>query len=127
MTRVNQSQEIQRFTFPRQKEGRKLCISDFFASKSSGKMDVIGMSLVTIGDRASEETKRLFDTGDYSNYLYLHGLSVETAEALAEYWHKKMREELANCRRRRAPHQRSIPPEISRVAVFVRLSGMPEP
>jgi 5-methyltetrahydrofolate--homocysteine methyltransferase len=91
---INQSQEIQRFTFPRQKEGRKLCISDFFASKSSGKMDVIGMSLVTIGDKASEETKRLFDTGDYSNYLYLHGLSVETAEALAEYWHKKMREDL---------------------------------
>jgi 5-methyltetrahydrofolate--homocysteine methyltransferase len=86
--------ELVRFTFPRQREGRKLCISDFFAPKSSGKMDVIGLSLVTIGSRASEETQRLFEGGEYTRYLYLHGLSVETAEALAEYLHKKVREEL---------------------------------
>ena len=86
--------ELLRFTFPRQREGRKLCISDFFAPKRSGKMDVIGLSLVTIGSKASEETQRLFEGGEYTRYLYLHGLSVETAEALAEYLHKKMREEL---------------------------------
>jgi 5-methyltetrahydrofolate--homocysteine methyltransferase len=86
--------ELLRFTFPRQREGRKLCISDFFAAKSSGKMDVLGLSLVTIGSRASIETQRLFEAGEYTKYLYLHGLSVETAEALAEYLHKKMREEL---------------------------------
>ena len=86
--------ELLRFTFPRQREGRKLCISDFFAPKSSGKIDVIGLSLVTIGSKASEETQRLFEGGEYTRYLYLHGLSVETAEALAEYLHKKMREEL---------------------------------
>ena len=86
--------ELLRFTFPRQREGRKLSISDFFAPKSSGKMDVIGLSLVTIGSKASEETQRLFEGGEYTRYLYLHGLSVETAEALAEYLHKKMREEL---------------------------------
>ena len=86
--------ELLRFTFPRQREGRRLCISDFFAPKSSGKMDVIGLSLVTIGSKASEETQRLFEGGEYTRYLYLHGLSVETAEALAEYLHKKMREEL---------------------------------
>ncbi len=88
------SKELLRFTFPRQKEGRKLCISDFFAAKSSGKMDVIGLSLVTIGPKASLETQRLFEGGEYTKYLYLHGLSVETAEALAEYVHKKIREEL---------------------------------
>ncbi|HEV2716707.1 MAG TPA: methionine synthase, partial [Terriglobales bacterium] len=77
--------EIMRFSFPRQKEGRRLCISDFFASKSSGKMDVIGLSLVTMGAKASQETQRLFEGGEYTRYLYLHGLSVETAEALAEY------------------------------------------
>ncbi|HXM21776.1 MAG TPA: methionine synthase [Terriglobales bacterium] len=88
------TRELLRFTFPRQREGRKLCISDFFAPKSSGKMDVIGLSLVTIGSKASEETQRLFEGGEYTRYLYLHGLSVETAEALAEYLHKKMREEL---------------------------------
>jgi 5-methyltetrahydrofolate--homocysteine methyltransferase len=86
--------ELLRFTFPRQKEGRKLCISDFFASRASGKMDVLGLSLVTIGDKASQETQRLFEAGEYTKYLYLHGLSVETAEALAEYLHKKMREEM---------------------------------
>jgi len=87
------SSELLRFTFPRQKEGRKLSIADFFAPKNSGKMDVIGLSLVTIGGAASQETQRLFESGEYTKYLYLHGLSVETAEALAEYLHKKMREE----------------------------------
>src|SRR5271155_4085217 len=89
-----QPKELLRFTFPRQKEGRRLCISDFFAAKSSGKMDVLGLSLVTIGPKASLETQRLFEGGEYTRYLYLHGLSVETAEALAEFHHKKMREEL---------------------------------
>jgi 5-methyltetrahydrofolate--homocysteine methyltransferase len=88
------ARELQRFTFPRQREGRKLCISDFFLPQAEGKFDVIGLSLVTVGDRASERTKKLFETGDYTRYLYLHGLSVETAEALAELHHKTMRTEL---------------------------------
>jgi len=88
------AKELLRFTFPRQKEGRRLSIADFFAPKASGKMDVIGLSLVTIGRHASVETQRLFEGGEYTKYLYLHGLSVETAEALAELHHKKMREEL---------------------------------
>jgi 5-methyltetrahydrofolate--homocysteine methyltransferase len=91
--RVTQ-RELLRFSFPRQREGRRLCVSDFFASKASGKMDVIGLSLVTMGPRASVETQKLFEGGEYTKYLYLHGLSVETAEALAELHHKKMREEL---------------------------------
>jgi 5-methyltetrahydrofolate--homocysteine methyltransferase len=86
--------EIQRFTFPRQREGRRLSISDYFLPKSSGKMDVIAMSVVTIGSRASVETQKLFEGGEYTKYLYLHGLSVETAEALAEFMHKRIREEL---------------------------------
>ncbi|MFY9661127.1 MAG: methionine synthase [Terriglobales bacterium] len=90
----SEPKELLRFTFPRQKEGRRLCISDFFAAPSSGKMDVLGLSLVTIGPKASVETQRLFESGEYTRYLYLHGLSVETAEALAEFHHKKMRQEL---------------------------------
>ncbi|HXW99804.1 MAG TPA: vitamin B12 dependent-methionine synthase activation domain-containing protein, partial [Candidatus Acidoferrales bacterium] len=86
--------ELLRFTFPRQKEGRRLSISDFFAPKSSGGYDVLGLSLVTIGPKATAETQRLFEGGEYTKYLYLHGLSVETAEALAELHHKRMREEL---------------------------------
>jgi len=91
---LHERTELLRFTFPRQREGRKLCISDFFAPKASGKMDALGLSLVTIGARASVETQRLFEGGEYTKYLYLHGLSVETAEALAEYHHRTMRQEL---------------------------------
>src|SRR5207247_3526015 len=64
------------------------------AQKSSGKMDVIGFSPVTMGAKVSQETQRLFEGGEYTPYLYLHGLSVDTAEALDEYHHKLMREEL---------------------------------
>ena len=92
--RSTDRKELLRFTFPRQREGRRLCISDFFAPKASGKMDVLGLSLVTIGPRASVETQRLFEGGEYTKYLYLHGLSVETAEALAEFHHRLMRQEL---------------------------------
>jgi 5-methyltetrahydrofolate--homocysteine methyltransferase len=86
--------EVARFTFPRQREGRRLCIADFFAPKSSGQMDVIGLALVTIGHKATEITQKMFHAGEYTRYLYLHGLSVETAEALAELHHRRMREEL---------------------------------
>ena len=86
--------ERQRFTFPRQPDGSYLCISDFFAAKDSGKMDVIGCMLVTVGLQASEFAAKLFDANNYSDYLYFHGLSVETAEALAEYWHRQIRAEL---------------------------------
>lgn len=86
--------ELLRFTFPRQREGRGLCISDFFLPKSSGQFDVLGLTCVTIGAQASHITQQLFEAGEYTKYLYLHGLSVETAEALAEFMHKRVREEL---------------------------------
>ncbi len=83
-----------RFTFPRQREGRGLSIADYILPKSGGQMDVLGMSCVTIGAVASHETQKLFEGGEYTKYLYLHGLSVETAEALAEFSHKRIRQEL---------------------------------
>jgi 5-methyltetrahydrofolate--homocysteine methyltransferase len=83
-----------RFTFPRQAAGRRLCISDFFADAASGRRDVLGCMLVTVGRRASEAARQLFEAHNYTDYLYLHGLSVEAAEALAERWHRRMREEL---------------------------------
>jgi 5-methyltetrahydrofolate--homocysteine methyltransferase len=83
-----------RFTFPRQKDDRFLCISDYFAPVSSGKVDVVAFHMVTIGKAASEYSKKLFDSNEYKDYLYFHGLSVESAEALAELCHKKIREEL---------------------------------
>jgi 5-methyltetrahydrofolate--homocysteine methyltransferase len=89
----NQSEEV-RFTFPRQPGGKRLCLADFFASKDSGRMDVVAFHLVTVGRRASEYSHELFKSDNYADYLYFHGLSVESAEALAELWHKRIREEL---------------------------------
>ena len=86
--------EWMRFTFPRQRKEPWLCISDFFRSVDSGDEDHASFMLCTIGARASEETARLFAENHYQDYLFLHGLSVEMAEATAEYWHKRIREEL---------------------------------
>jgi 5-methyltetrahydrofolate--homocysteine methyltransferase len=83
-----------RFTFPRQPAGKNLCLADFFASKESGRMDVVAFHLVTMGRRATEYSHELFKSDNYADYLYFHGLSVEGAEALAELWHKRIREEL---------------------------------
>ncbi len=87
-------EEWQRFLFPRQNHGKYLCISDFFRSVDSGAVDVCAFQIVTIGANASIHTAELFRQNKYQDYLYLHGLSVETAEALAEYWHKSVRTEL---------------------------------
>jgi 5-methyltetrahydrofolate--homocysteine methyltransferase len=89
----DQNSEV-RFTFPRQPGGKNLCLADFFAARESGKMDVVAFHLVTVGRRASEYSHELFKSDNYSDYLYFHGLSVESAESLAELWHKRIREEL---------------------------------
>ena len=86
--------ERTRFTFPRQPAGKRLCLADYFAAKDSGRVDVVAFHLVTVGRRASEYAAELFRSDNYADYLYFHGLSVEAAEALAELWHKRVREEL---------------------------------
>jgi 5-methyltetrahydrofolate--homocysteine methyltransferase len=86
--------EIARITFPRQLEGKHLCLADFFRPVESGEMDVVCLQLVTMGPRASEYARQLKESGRYQDYLLLHGLSVEATEALAEYWHRRVREEL---------------------------------
>jgi 5-methyltetrahydrofolate--homocysteine methyltransferase len=83
-----------RFTFPRQRHGRHLCLADFFRPRSSGEVDVLGLQLVTMGPRIAEVTSELFAKDAYRDYLELHGLSVQLTESLAEYWHKRMRAEL---------------------------------
>jgi 5-methyltetrahydrofolate--homocysteine methyltransferase len=95
---ADEKTEKLRFTFPRQpveqRGGKNLCLADYFASKASGKIDVVAFDLVTMGKRASEYSGELFRNDDYTDYLLFHGLSVESAEALAELWHKKIREDL---------------------------------
>ncbi|MFJ7328916.1 methionine synthase [Streptomyces cyaneofuscatus] len=86
--------ERTRFTFPRQRRGRRLCLADFFRPEESGERDVIGLQVVTVGSRIGEATAELFAANSYRDYLELHGLSVQLAEALAEYWHARVRSEL---------------------------------
>lgn len=86
--------EWQRFSFPRQQGKKFLCISDFYKPSSGEELDVIGMMIVTVGKSATEYAQKLYEENKYQDYLYFHGFSVETAEALAEYWHKAMRVEL---------------------------------
>jgi 5-methyltetrahydrofolate--homocysteine methyltransferase len=83
-----------RFSFPRQSRDRHLCLSDFIASKESGQIDVVPFQLVTMGARISEEANKLYAANDYRNYLEIHGLSVQLTEAMAEFWHSRVREEL---------------------------------
>ena len=83
-----------RFSFPRQRRDRRLCISDFFRSQDSGQIDVVAFHVVTMGQSVSEATSHLFEANNYREYLELHGLSVQLTEALAEHWHGRIREEL---------------------------------
>ncbi len=90
----DQSQLVATFEFPRQKSMRRLCIADFFAPKDSGIMDVFPMQAVTVGEIATQFAKELFDSNQYTDYLYFHGLAVQTAEAIAEWLHVRIRREL---------------------------------
>jgi 5-methyltetrahydrofolate--homocysteine methyltransferase len=93
----NGHSERARFTFPRQRSERRLCLADFFAPRGAGPvdgLDVIGLQLVTMGQPVSEYTAKLFAGHNYRDYLEVHGLSVQLTEALAEFWHKRVRSEL---------------------------------
>src|SRR5690606_22154100 len=86
--------ERTRFTFPRQRRDRHLCLADYFRPKESGETDVVAFQVVTVGSAISRATKELFEKNAYRDYLELHGLSVQLTEALAEYWHTRVRAEL---------------------------------
>jgi 5-methyltetrahydrofolate--homocysteine methyltransferase len=89
----NGAAERARFTFPRQRTERRLCIADYFKPFSDG-LDVIGLQLVTVGQPVSEYAEKLRAANAYRDYFEVHGLSVQLAEALAEYWHHRIRTEL---------------------------------
>jgi 5-methyltetrahydrofolate--homocysteine methyltransferase len=86
--------ERARFTFPRQRRDRRLCLADFFRPRESGETDVVAFQVVTIGPKVSDATAELFADNAYRDYLEMHGLSVQMAEALAEFWHRRIRDEL---------------------------------
>ncbi|HWH00170.1 MAG TPA: methionine synthase, partial [Pilimelia sp.] len=87
--------ERARFRFPRQRQDRRLCLADFFRPRTAeGPWDVVALQLVTVGQPISEYTAKLFARNAYRDYLEVHGLSVQLTEALAEYWHRRIRTEL---------------------------------
>jgi 5-methyltetrahydrofolate--homocysteine methyltransferase len=90
---MDRTTERLRFTFPRQDHGDFLCLSDYFRPGDGRATDVVAFSAVTMGEEVSRRAKELFEADRYTDYLYLHGLGVESAEALAELFHKRMREE----------------------------------
>jgi 5-methyltetrahydrofolate--homocysteine methyltransferase len=90
----NGHSERARFGFPRQRAERRLCLADFFRPRGSGQLDVVALQLVTVGQPISEYTAKLFAQDAYRDYLEVHGLSVQLTEALAEYWHARVRSEL---------------------------------
>ncbi|MGA3401303.1 MAG: methionine synthase [Acetobacteraceae bacterium] len=91
---IDGSTELARFALPRQPKEDGECIADFFRDVDDAERDVIGLQVVTMGQRASEVSRAWFADNRYQDYLYLHGLSVEMAEAMAEYVHKRIRAEL---------------------------------
>ncbi|MFL6073380.1 MAG: methionine synthase [Mycobacteriales bacterium] len=86
--------ERQRFTFPRQRRDRRLCLADFFRAAGTGETDVVAFQIATVGDRIGAYAQELFAANAYRDYLEVHGLSVQLTEALAEYWHQRVRSEL---------------------------------
>ncbi|MFT3886788.1 MAG: methionine synthase [Arachnia sp.] len=94
---ADQEREVTRFTFPRQRRDRRLCLADFFRDEEEARElgpDVLAMQLVTMGSEVSKGTAKLFEANAYRDYLELHGLSVQLTEALAEFWHSRVRDEL---------------------------------
>ena len=89
---ASRTTEIERFHYPRQSESPFMCIADFFRAVDQGP-DYAAFHIVTMGNAVSEEAARLFAANEYQKYMIVHGLGVEMAEALAELWHKRIREE----------------------------------
>jgi 5-methyltetrahydrofolate--homocysteine methyltransferase len=88
------TREIARFHFPRQDGRERLCIADYFRSVGSGDVDVVAFQVVTVGDVATELFQKLQSANEYTEAFYVHGLAVETAEAVAEWLHRKIRHDL---------------------------------
>ncbi|HEX6544393.1 MAG TPA: methionine synthase [Ktedonobacterales bacterium] len=118
---------LERFTFPRQADDQRLCLADYFATES-GEPTAVAFQVVTMGDRATHETERMQAAGDYSEAYFLHGLSVQMAEAMADYVNARVRDELkltGEAGRRYSWGYAAIPELADHERVF-RLLGVPE-
>jgi 5-methyltetrahydrofolate--homocysteine methyltransferase len=121
------SRVLECFTFPRQADGQRLCLADYFATES-GEPTAVAFQVVTMGNRASQETERMQAAGDYSEAYFLHGLSVQMAEAMADYVNRRVCDELeltGEAGRRYSWGYAAIPELADHERVF-RLMGVPE-
>lgn len=124
---ADQTRVLERFAFPRQPDGQRLCLADYFATES-GEPTAVAFQVVTMGNRASQETERMQAAGDYSEAYFLHGLSVQMAEAMADYVNARVRDELGltgEAGRRYSWGYAAIPELADHERVF-RLMGVPE-
>ena len=119
--------ERERFTFPRQQRDERLCLADYFRPASSGETDVVAFQLATMGSAVSGATAELFAANAYREYLELHGLSVQLTEALAEYWHARVRQELAHRQRGPGRPRRLLQRQVPGRALLDGLSRLPRP
>ena len=124
--------ERMRFRYPRQRKEPFLCIADFFrpiadGQPGAGEQDYAAFHIVTMGPAVSERTAELFAADRYQEYLLLHGLGVEMAEALAELWHRRIREEWGFADEDGPVAGRPVPPAVPRRPLLVGLSGVPGP
>ena len=126
-TDETRSEERARFHFPRQRKDKFLCIADFFRPADGDEVDYAAFHIVTMGPAVSEATAKLFADDKYQEYLLLHGLGVEMAEALAELWHKRIRSRVGLRRRGRPEPGRPLPPAVPRRPLLQRLPGLPRP
>ena len=116
-----------RFTYPRQRRQPYLCISDFFRPVGSAEPDYAAFHIVSMGAKVSEATARLFADNRYQDYLLLHGLGVEMAEALAEYWHARIRAEWGFGAEDGDGPAGPVPPGVPGRPLLVGLPGLPRP
>ncbi len=126
---AGETRELTRFDFPRQEDGERLCLADYFASVESGIMDVVALQVVTVGQKASDRFQRLQDAGDYTEAYFTHGLGVQMAEATADYLHNHIRRELglaAEQGKRYSWGYPAIPELVDHAKVFQLLPAEPE-
>ncbi len=118
--------EVERFTFPRQSAKKKrLCISDFFKSADSGEKDVLGMTCVTMGPKVTEVAQELFANDNYTEYLYMHGMGVESRRGPRRDVAQAHAAGTGHRRRGRRGHPQTVPAEVPRLALQLRLSRVP--
>jgi 5-methyltetrahydrofolate--homocysteine methyltransferase len=122
------SRELARMSFPRQPDRERLCLADYFRPLASGERDIIALQVVTVGPRADELVADYQQRGEYAEAYFMHGLAVQTAEALAEYVHRQTLRQIGLPTNRGKRYSWGYPacPELEQHAIVWRLLPVEE-